>query len=620
MSDGLVEQTVAPPRAELVMVPIDAIEVGSNIRTSMDEVALAQLSESIRELGLLEPVIVHRVGKTFRMIAGHRRLAAAGTAGEVHVKAMVYDRLPDTLVARMQLTENLEREDLNHIDVALELGRAADAGMTVMEIAKQIHKSDDYVRKHLDLLRLCEPVRRLVASGRLPLKQAELLTIVGDEKGQIDLAGRAVSMQLVKDQWVHDEAWNEKEDAPRDYVKPTRTLRDEIALHLRGLAAGGWPMDAGYAGCPPCDGCPHNSESRSNGPMLFAGVHPRHSGRKGFCGNPPCYDKKAKQREKDLDKKRKEAKREQAKKIAKAKKAGLTVCPSCSRVLSKDEKLAKSALTSEKVCAKCVEKHKKQVARGGSWEQEQRSRKTKIEAMKKAFPSTPAEKYAVALWGWGKALCGAIADRLQADAPPNSAGIVLYVASRLETEVWLQRGGSKKSAAEVPPWQDVAATPEQPLPGPVLSRIWSNMNLFEDYMSPHVSDYQTKVQNVPLDKDTVELIGFMETLCHSWHVQMPPRPQEADFRDVAAPAAAGTDPLCNRDCAGCSIGCTTPGDRHERMKIAIKSGKKDEALPAIARCTDAAFLVETVKVCKGDWRRKAIRDRVVELDENAAAE
>ena len=114
------KSAIAPsPKASLIMIEVDAVVVKDNARTSMDEDSLFQLADSVKSVGQLEPVIVHKVDKKLVMIAGHRRLAAAKQNKEYYIEAKVYDTLDDAMVARMQLTENLQREDLNHIDIEL---------------------------------------------------------------------------------------------------------------------------------------------------------------------------------------------------------------------------------------------------------------------------------------------------------------------------------------------------------------------------------------------------------------------------------------------------------------------------------------------------------------------
>jgi len=739
------------PRADLVLVPVKDITVQANARTRMDEGLLANLEASIRSLGLMEPVIVHKRGAAFVMIAGHRRLEAAKRAGEDLIEAKVYHDLDDQLAVRMQLTENLQREDLNHIDVAMALGRATKAGLMVPQIAAQINASDDYVRKHLNLLRLCAPVRELVASGRLPVKQAELLTLVGDDKGQIDLAGSAVEMKYSTGKnpgWKHDKPWGGKPGDPQDYVMPAAKLRDMVSWRLKGLAAGGWPLDKPYAGQRACAGCPDNSETRADDAMLFEGVRPQHSNRKGYCGDGTCYAKKLRLREKDLTKKRAEAKKAKAKKIAKAKRAGLAVCPACSRILDEKEKLAKSPVSGEKACPKCVAKDQKKADRGygGNYEEQRKAREKKLAVMKKAFPGTPGQRYAVALWNYGSKSMAAVRSFVVAgDLPPDAAVIAarLGIAFGVDHSGWgTQLNKDRKALAAELAKPDVSLSPKQLAQYLPVDRDLDRR--------PRVEEYSCEIAGVPLTSRTLSAITLTEALAGRWGVELPPRPQKRAFakppaaakkttaqrfaaerkaakaaakrkagkaktekakkgvcracgctqakacpggcswrdrpkntlcskcdpqalfanivagdKDFSAssvqccrsvhvleaaqdfglkeswhrtavkkrlaelkaqtPAGDGkksvgqilaeTDLFCTRQCDDCSIGCAMPGDRHERMRFAIEKGKKAEGLPAIERCTDAAFLTKALQIGKGDWRRKAIRDRILGLDE-----
>jgi len=145
--------------------------------------------------------------------------------------------------------------------------------------------------------------------------------------------------------------------------------------------------------------------------------------------------------------------------------------------------------------------------------------------------------------------------------------------------------------------------------------------------------------------DGVAWIGQLERIVAALKLEVPARPKKQDDRpqkeatghrpqeaekqkrrrkgrEVAAleAEACGLKSedsfLCNRDCHGCSIGCATPGDRHDRMKIAIRTGKKPEALPAIERCADVQFLRDAeLAGLRGDWRRAAVAKQIAKLEE-----
>jgi len=328
-----------PPKADLVMVPVADVDASHNIRTSVDEPALLQLGESIRDLGQLQPVVVHLVGDTLRLVAGGRRLEAARRSGAKYIEAKVYKDVPEKWEVLARLAENFQRADLNHIELAHVFGEAAEGGMTVAEIARDRHVSDDQVRRHLALLRLAPEVQQIVATGRLPIHQAELIARVGDPQAQLDLAEAVVDMEWKPatgkgpGAWVHKKEWGEKPGDPQDHVKAMDQLRKDVAWRLCGLAAAGWLKEEEASGQEftidgraRCLGCPDNTQTYADQPTLFAGIRPQGSGKKGYCTNKPCWAKKAAAWEKVIAARKREQEKATAAQVKQAHKAGLAVC------------------------------------------------------------------------------------------------------------------------------------------------------------------------------------------------------------------------------------------------------------------------------------------------------
>ena len=153
-------------------------------RKRFDDDALNQLADSIAENGLLQPIAVRpkKVGPGYIIIAGERRWRAARLAGLVEVPVIIKD-VTDEQAAALALIENLQREDLDPIEVAEGCRQLIDKyGLTQESAAKRLGKSRSAVANSLRLLALPEDVRRLVSEGKLSFGHAKVLLGLPDEE------------------------------------------------------------------------------------------------------------------------------------------------------------------------------------------------------------------------------------------------------------------------------------------------------------------------------------------------------------------------------------------------------------------------------------------------------
>jgi len=149
------------------MMPLDAIKLsGENMR--LDPGEIKELAQSIRSLGLLQPLVVNEDDV---LVCGHRRLAACRLVGLDPVPVVVRDLTGDDAFVAL-LTENLHRKSLTPLEEAHALKRLADAGRTGQEIADLIHKSPMYVSTHLALLTLDEDTQQAVHNGEQSVYKA----------------------------------------------------------------------------------------------------------------------------------------------------------------------------------------------------------------------------------------------------------------------------------------------------------------------------------------------------------------------------------------------------------------------------------------------------------------
>jgi len=159
----------------LLTLPVDAIDRSAGQpRKRFDEERLEELAASIKEHGVVEPILVRRHGARFRIVAGERRWRAAQRAGLQEIPAVVRDA-SDRQAFELALVENLQRADLNPIEEAEAFEVLAEQGLTQEEVARRIGKDRSTVANALRLLKLPEDVRDLVRDGQLDMGHARAL-------------------------------------------------------------------------------------------------------------------------------------------------------------------------------------------------------------------------------------------------------------------------------------------------------------------------------------------------------------------------------------------------------------------------------------------------------------
>jgi ParB family chromosome partitioning protein len=217
---------------ELVDLATDSLRPGKyQPRTRMDQASLAELAESIRVRGILQPVVVRPVGGgQFELLAGERRWRAARLAGLSKVPAVVRD-VPDDAALGIGLVENIQREDLSAIEEAAGLKRLIDEfRLTHDEVARAIGRSRSAVTNLLRLLELAKPVQDMLAEGRIEMGHARALLGVSKAK-QVELAGQAAALALSVrevERLVHL-----AQRGPKARPKPARTPPDSDTRRLQ---------------------------------------------------------------------------------------------------------------------------------------------------------------------------------------------------------------------------------------------------------------------------------------------------------------------------------------------------------------------------------------------------
>lgn len=159
-------------------------------RKYFDKEALEELSESIKENGLLQPILIREYGEggRYQIIAGERRFRASRLAGLTEIPAIVLDR-DDRAVAQIALIENIQREDLNPLEEALAYKSLKEEyGMTQEELSEKLGKSRSAIANSMRLLDLPDPILAMVAARELSAGHARTLLGVKDREDMILLA------------------------------------------------------------------------------------------------------------------------------------------------------------------------------------------------------------------------------------------------------------------------------------------------------------------------------------------------------------------------------------------------------------------------------------------------
>lgn len=176
--NAIEEQIIATtPESDIIQIPVS--EIRSNPyqpRKYFDEVALQELADSIKEHGILEPIIVKKGIRGYDLVAGERRTKAARLAGLERIPAIIKD-FSDEAMMEIALLENIQREDLSAIEEAEAIKNIMDKlNMTQEMVAKRFGKSRSYVTNLLGLLNLPKNVQDDVASGNISMSHARVLS------------------------------------------------------------------------------------------------------------------------------------------------------------------------------------------------------------------------------------------------------------------------------------------------------------------------------------------------------------------------------------------------------------------------------------------------------------
>lgn len=217
--------------------------------------SIKELAESIREVGILQPLVVREAGRGFEIIAGERRFRAAKETELEKVPVLIREA-GESQSMQLALVENLQREDLNPLETASAYQALMESfGLSRDQLAVSLGKSRSAVANTLRLAQLPASVQEMVAEGKLSEGHARAILAVEDEQGMLSLSRRVVEQQLsvrkteelVKEYLGGTEAQSEQPgsgenpEVPQEFDEASRMIQDSLTLptRIRPMKKGG---------------------------------------------------------------------------------------------------------------------------------------------------------------------------------------------------------------------------------------------------------------------------------------------------------------------------------------------------------------------------------------------
>lgn len=241
--DALISEATAETGSE----PEATIEISkitrnpNQPRKNFDETALQELADSIKQNGVLQPILVRKIGGKYQIVAGERRYQASKLAGLKEIPAVVRD-IDDKEVFQLALIENLQRSDLSPMEEAKGYRQLIDSqGLTQEGLAKILSKSRSAIANTLRLMDLPTVVQEMIEQGLLTAGHARAILAVPTEEGRVELAQKVVKENLTVRQTenlaplfsVEKEAPRPRVPTPQTYKRAARQLRQMLDTNVK---------------------------------------------------------------------------------------------------------------------------------------------------------------------------------------------------------------------------------------------------------------------------------------------------------------------------------------------------------------------------------------------------
>lgn len=241
--DALISEATAETGSE----PEATIEISkitrnpNQPRKNFDETALQELADSIKQNGVLQPILVRKIGGKYQIVAGERRYQASKLAGLKEIPAVVRD-IDDKEVFQLALIENLQRSDLSPMEEAKGYRQLINSqGLTQEGLAKILSKSRSAIANTLRLMDLPTVVQEMIEQGLLTAGHARAILAVPTEEGRVELAQKVVKENLTVRQTenlaplfsVEKEAPRPRVPTPQTYKRAARQLRQMLDTNVK---------------------------------------------------------------------------------------------------------------------------------------------------------------------------------------------------------------------------------------------------------------------------------------------------------------------------------------------------------------------------------------------------
>lgn len=231
-------------------------------RREFEPESLERLAQSIRQHGVLQPVVVRKAGERYELVMGERRFRASQLAGRATLPAVILDVDPADRL-ELAIVENVQRQDLNPIELALAYQALADAGNTQDEIGRKVAMDRSSVANHIRLLDLSRDIQTDVETGRLSMGHAKALLQVHDVEAREGLRAKILRESLsvrATERAARDLNGGGRRTEPAPKPKPTPAALDpdtrayverierrlQTKVHLQPNAAGGGKIEINY--------------------------------------------------------------------------------------------------------------------------------------------------------------------------------------------------------------------------------------------------------------------------------------------------------------------------------------------------------------------------------------
>lgn len=233
--DFMKDAKAADTSRKLTEIPVASIHRSPyQPRVTFDEESIAELAQSIRQVGLIQPLVVRKAASGgYELVAGERRLRAVKSLGMEKVTCIVEQDVENESSAMMALIENLQREDLHYLEEAQCYSTLLSTyNLTQEELAQRLGKSQSSIANKLRLLRLPDEVKGAMADAHLTERHARALLKLKDEKTQLELVEKVAKKNLsVKEteklvEKTLNRLYDEKADGARPRPKILRIVKD----------------------------------------------------------------------------------------------------------------------------------------------------------------------------------------------------------------------------------------------------------------------------------------------------------------------------------------------------------------------------------------------------------